>query len=349
LPGSSSLEAEGIEVENEGEYELYVRCQDANGNSNTANFVFTFCVEKGPDTTPPLIVGTTPLNNMPFAYNQNSISTEVYVNEPADCRWSHLDQSYDSMENDMSCSSSIFEMSAQMLYRCFTTLTGLKDRKENKFYFRCKDQAGNAKEESYKFSLTGTQPLVIDWAKPENESVVKDSTEAVKVTLEAKTSAGYKQGEAVCSYSDTGEEDSYIMFFNTNSYQHSQDLWLAEKEDYEYFIRCCDLGNNCDTELINFAVESDSASPIVVRAYHEETYLKLVTNEAARCVYDTKYENYPCDYSFDDGTPMTTIEDVNHYTDWNTQTTFYIICQDEYGNQPNPDECSKIIRPSKIY
>ena len=355
LPGSSALKSENITIENDGEYEVYVRCEDSNGNSNTANFVFKFCVETGPDTTPPLIVGTTPLNNMPFAYNQPSFDTEVYINEPADCRWSRVDQSYDTMEDDaihqMDCSGadSLSDMNSQGLFTCKTELTGLKDRQENKFYFRCKDQSENANRESYKFSLTGTQPLVIDWAKPENESVIKDSTEAVKVTLEAKTSAGYKEGKAVCSYSDTGEEDSYIMFFNTDSYQHSQDLWLPEKEDYEYFIRCCDLGNNCDTELINFAVESDSASPIVVRAYHEETYLKLVTNEAARCVYDTKYEDYPCDYSFDDGTPMTTIEDVNHYTDWNTQTTFYIICQDEYGNQPNPDECSKIIRPSKIY
>ena len=235
-----------------------------------------------------------------------------------------------------------------MLYRCSTTLTGLKDRQENNFYFRCKDKAGNAKQESYKFTLIGTQPLVIDWVKPENESVIKDSTESVKVTLEAKTSAGYKEGEANCYYSDTGDEDDYVMFFNTDSYQHSQDLWLVE-DAYEYFIKCIDLGGNSDIEMVNFEVETDSASPIVVRAYHEDTYLKLVTDDPARCVYDTKYENYPCDYSFDDGTLMTTIEDVNHYTDWNTQTTFYIICQDEYGNQPDPDQCSKIVRPFGFY
>ena len=74
-----------------------------------------------------------------------------------------------------------------------------------------------------------------------------------------------------------------------------------------------------------------------------------MTNEPARCVYDTKYESLPCDYSFDDGTPMTTLEDVNHYTNWNTQITFYVVCQDEYGSQPAYGECSKIIRPSEIY
>ncbi len=351
LPGSSALESEGIEIENEGEYEIYVRCQDSNGNSNVANFVFKFGVQTGPDTTPPLIVATDPLNDMPFADNQTSIEKAmVYINEPAECKWSHLDQSYKDMEKTMDCSGAdnLIDMDASGLYSCTTTLDGLKDRVENKFYFRCKDRSENANRESYELTLIGTQALVIDWVKPEDGEVIKDSTDAVKVTLEAKTSAGYNEGESTCYYSETDETEKYVMFFHTISYQHSQELWLEEGE-YEYFIKCMDLGGNTDIEVINFEVESDSAEPIVVRAYHYETYLRLITNEPARCVYDTKYEFSPCDYSFDDGTPMTTLEDVNHYTDWNTQITFYVICQDEYGNPPALDECSIIVRPSEIY
>ncbi len=355
LPGSSAFKSENITLEGEGDYTIYVKCQDANGNVNTADFVFKFCVEKGPDTTPPLIVTTTPLNNYPIAYNQTSLNTAVYVNEPAECKWSHLDQDYKSMEGNMTCSSDLFEVNAQMLYTCATTLTGLKDRQENKFYFRCNDQPNlkgtskesdrNANRESYKFSLMGTQPLVIDWIKPENGSIISDATDSVKVTLEAKTSAGYKEGESVCYYSDTGTAADYVPFFKTNSYQHSQELWLP-KGSYKYFIKCIDLGGNSDIKSVNFAVESDSSSPIVVRAYHEETYLRLATNEPARCVYDTKYKDYPCDYSFDDGTPIKVIDDVNHYTDWDTASNLYITCQDKYGNQPVPNKCSIIIRPS---
>ena len=36
----------------------------------------------------------------------------------------------------------MFEMNSQMLYRCKTNLTGLKNREENKFYFRCIDKPG---------------------------------------------------------------------------------------------------------------------------------------------------------------------------------------------------------------
>jgi hypothetical protein len=350
LPGAGG----DVEIENDGEYSIYVRCQDANGNYNSANFVFNFCVDQGPDTTPPLIVQTSIPSGMPIAFNQTLIDLEVYVNEPvADCRWSHLDQGYENMEGEMDCTGgdNLNDVNSLGLYTCETTLDGIKDRQENKFYFRCEDTTGNINEESYEFILIGTQPLVIDWVKPENESIIRDSTEAVKVTLEARTSAGYDEGASNCYFSDTGEEDNYPLFLGDgdySNYEHSQDLWLREGS-YEYLIKCCDLGNNCDYESINFEVESDSTPPLVVRAYHEETYLKIITNEAARCVYDTKYENYPCDYVFDDGTSMTTLEEVNHYTSWNPQMTFYIRCQDEYGIQPAPDECSIIVRPSDLY
>lgn len=341
LPGPSALKAANLTLENDGDYELYVRCQDANGNYNTANFVFKYCVEKGPDTTPVLIVTTNLLNNMPIAYNQTEVDLEVYINEPAECKWSHLDQSYDDMEEEMSCSSSVLEMNAQMLYKCSTTLTGIKSRVENKFYFRCKDQPSgedrNVNSESYEFVLIGTQPLVINSVLP--NGTIKDSTETVKVTLEAKTSAGYNEGEAVCYYSYTGDDDSYIMFFETNAHTHSQDLWLTSG-DYEYSVKCIDLGGNSDIEIVEFSVESDSSSPIVVRVYHEETYLKLITDEEAECVYDT----VDCSYLFDDGTKTTTVDDTDHFTDWDIKTSFYVKCQDKYGNQPPPDQCSIIVR-----
>ncbi|MFH1917941.1 MAG: hypothetical protein ABIJ14_02450, partial [Nanoarchaeota archaeon] len=353
LPGADNLASENLTLQNDGNYELYVRCQDANGNYNTANFVFKFCVEKGPDTTPPLIVTTNLLNNMPVAYNKTEIDLETYTNEPADCKWSKLDKSYDDMENSMTCSSSIMEMNAQMLYKCSTTLVGIKNNQKNDFYFRCKDKplAGedrNVNAESYKFTLIGTQPLVITDVEPEEDEVVKDSTEIVKVTLEAETAAGYNEGDATCYYSDTGDDNDYVMFFYESgmdniNYKHTQDLYLPEG-DYEYFIKCIDLGGNTDIVATYFIVESDSEAPIIVRAYHEESYLKLITDEEAECVYDS----LNCNYLFDDGIKLTEIDEVNHFTDWDTKINFYVKCRDIYGNQPNPDECSMVVRPFEI-
>src|SRR5690606_1564655 len=140
LPGPNAARAENLTLQNDGDYQIFIKCQDANGNYNTADYAFKFCVEKGPDTTPPKIVSTSLINGMPVASNQTSIDLEVYTNEPATCKWSRRDQSYKDMETIMTCSSRLFEINTQMLYKCQTTLTGLKDREENKFYFRCEDQ-----------------------------------------------------------------------------------------------------------------------------------------------------------------------------------------------------------------
>ena len=346
LPGSANLEAEGIEIQNDGNYETYIRCQDANGNENVANFVFKYCVQKGPDTTPPLIVKTEPSNNVPVQFERQSLNTTIYANEPVECKWSHDDRDYDTMEESMDCSDGddYGEKTADGLYICKTSLTGLKDRAENKFYFRCKDQpqasdsARNANKESFAYKVLGTQPLVIDSTTP-NDETIKDSTNMVKVTLNARTSAGHDKGAATCYWSETGNEGDYIEFRNSRTFEHSQDLFLPEAS-YQYFIRCIDAGGNADNKEINFDVESDNDAPLAVRLYHEEANLKLTTNEPARCVYDV----VDCSYEFDNGIKMNTLDDLSHFVNWDIKSNLYIKCRDEFQNQPLPNQCSVIAR-----
>lgn len=350
LPGSANMKSENLTLKNNGNYELYIRCKDKNGNYNTANFVLRYCVDKGPDTTPPLIVTTDLLNNMPVAFNQSSAQVKVYVNEPAECKWSHLDKAYNEMENSMQCDSSVLEMNAQMLYECNTNLTGIKDREENLFYFRCKDQPSSSEEdrntntESYLFTIQGTQPLVLESVGPNN--TIKDSTNTIKVTLTAKTSAGYKEGKAICYYKESSlSETNYVQFFNTNSHEHSQNLWLSEGT-YNYDIKCQDLGGNTQERTIQFKVDSDNSAPNVVRAYNEANYLKIITNEEAECVYDTSNCNYP----LEEGLLLSNegYNSTEHYTEWNTNLIYYIKCKDSYDNQPSPDVCSIIARPLEL-
>ena len=96
---------------------------------------------------------------------------------------------------------------------------------------------------------------------------------------------------------------------------------------------------------MSFKVESDSDAPEIARAYHEETYLKIITDEKAECVYDT----VDCNYLFEDGIIMSVVKDKEHYTTWNTKTEFYIKCKDDFGNEPAPNKCSIIVRPFEIY
>jgi len=362
LPTTAALASDNITVENNGIYRLYVRCEDANGNANTANFGVKFCIDDGPDTTPPIIRNTIPLDKTPFAVGQTEFDISVFVNEPSECKWSWDDKSYELMENEMDCDLDVSQINSQNLYECSTILTGLKNNQENDFYFRCKDQPWledsgesaqrNVNSESYHYTLIGTEELVIKSVSPNNE-IIKDSTSPVEVTFEVETSLGYDDGKAICSFSETGEEGSYIEFFyeykteRYSQYKHSQTFYLGAG-NHTYYIRCNDLANNIDEEIISFNVETDLQSPLVIRVFKEEERLKIITDEKAECVYST----FGCEYYFDvDGTPIITFSggaDTEHYTDWNINQNYYIKCQDEFGNRPPSNECSIVVRPFEV-
>ena len=84
---------------------------------------------------------------------------------------------------------------------------------------------------SYVYTLVGTQPLVIDSVLMnglENNSVLSDSINPMVVELQVDTSAGYSEGKSWCYVSETGEEDSYAIFSETNSNQHFQKIFMLD-------------------------------------------------------------------------------------------------------------------------
>lgn len=360
LPSPEALEAENITLENGGNFEVYVRCKDVNDNpkpdSPSASFVFKYCVEEGPDTSPPKILGTNPLSETFISHNQTSIEMELYTNEPAECKWTHdQDRAFDNMEGTMTCSNSMFEMNAQMIYKCTTTLTGLKIKQENKFYFRCKDKPFQTQDryenqEGYLFVLKGTEPLVIENYGP--EGTIKGSSEIVEVTLKAETAAGADEGDATCYYSQScyekdGSKESFTSFYyetSISSYTHSQKIWV-EKGRYECVIKCNDFGGNLDKKEFAYEIEVDISIPKVVRAFHEQGHLKVITDEEGTCVYS----NNDCNYLFEDGLFMDTIDGFEHFADWDADKTFYIRCQDIYGNSGAYGTCSIVVKPFNTF
>jgi len=341
MPKLNISQIEGLSITNNGDYnvDLYVRCADAKGNYNKANFIFRFCIDQGPDTTVPLIIGTSLEDGAPVAYNQEEINFGIDVSDSSkvSCKWSKQDKTYEQMENEMSCDN---EEGFKISHRCTTTLTGLENMKNNKFYFRCKDEVGNVNDESQEITLKGTQELVINYVGP--NGTIKGSTDTVEIVLEAETSFGAEEGIATCYYSEKDEEDSYIEFAETKSYTHSQSIY-RDTGHYKYYIKCRDAGGNSETKTVEFDVEIDKLAPIIVRAYNDGEKLIIITNEEAECVYDTR----DCSYNFDEGIEeMATIDYKKHSTDWDTDSTYYIKCKDDSGNLPSPNKCSIVVKPS---
>jgi len=334
-------------VKNDGTTTLFVRCKDANGNENVDEYEISYCVDKSPDATPPRIEGTSIPSGSPVQFNISKVPIEVYTNEPSECKWTpDSDKAFEAMENNMSCAMDASEINTQLSYTCSGNLTGIKDREENKYYFRCKDQPDkeekdrNVMVQGYELKLKGSQPLNIISTKP-NETV-KGSTEVVKVDLELETSAGSEEGKAFCFFAPTKENESFVQMFETNNYKHKQTLQLTAGT-YTYYFRCADLGGNSAESNTTFDVFSDRTAPQITRIYREsaEGALKIVTNEDAECTYSTT----TCNYKLTEGlkTARVNAEILREcYAPWVAGAVYYIKCRDLYGNEPNPNECSII-------
>lgn len=352
LPSPAALaEIASPMLQNDGIYNLYVRCRDANGNTNEQEYVFNFCVDPSPDTTPPVVESSSILSGSPVTFGSDEINVDFYINEPAECKWSVQDKNYDDMENSMSCASSVLEINALSLYSCSTTLTGIENNKDNTFFVRCKDQPGkpdnerNVNMESYEFLLKGTQPLnIIDYG-PENETIT-GSTNTVQVELTVETSNGAEEGKAACFFSPTGQEDSYIAMFETNSHLHKQVLSLTTGT-YTYHFRCVDAGGNSDSTVTTFDVLVDKAPPLIAKVYKEgPDAVKIVTDEEAECTYSLN----SCNYVFDEGIKALKVPGVKNVNlvEWKPNSVYYLKCRDTFGNEPNPNECSMIVSATNI-
>jgi len=348
----------GLILRNDGRYELYVRCRSANGYFNEDPYVIKFCVDKGPDTTSPVIEETSIRNNQPVQFEVDEIPIIVYTNEPSTCKWSKTNQAFDNLENNMSCARSPAEMGQNLLYSCSGTLNGIEDRKDNIFYFRCEDQPWKPKadrnimSQSYVLTLKGTQPLSIneDSIVPEDKSNITGATTNVAVNLELRTEEGYNNGEAECYYS-VGNENNYVPFFETNANTHRQRQDLREGT-YTYYFKCIDLGGNQDRVNTTFNVKVDTQAPQITRIYYDANNLKITTDEEADCYY-TNNEATKCNYNLDDpGINQMPHENptnkLDHFSEWNLKLNYYIKCVDINGKQPLPNQCSIIVKPVEI-
>ncbi len=347
LPGAGADVDLAPLLNNDGHFALYTRCRDANGNENVDEYSISFCVNQGPDTTPPLIEGTSIISRSPVQYKVGQLPVEVYVNEPAECRWSTQSKAFEDMENSLRCATDVSQFNSDLSYTCTTNVTGIKDREDNTFYFRCKDQPGkeekdrNVMVQSHELVLKGSQLLTIDSVGP--NGTISGSSNAVPVTLSVQTSNGANEGVSVCSFSNKSAPASdFITMFTTNSYTHSQQLTVPAGA-YTVHFRCVDAGGNLATTSTSFTVKSDKQAPQVTRVYRDQA-LKVTTDEEAECRYSTT----SCNFAIREGLRMqyqSVDTKTRHFADWKQGVTYYIRCVDSYGNEPDPAACSVIARP----
>jgi len=339
LPSPESLrnqynltEAQIKELE---EINLYVKCKSVIGAVNEAAYTIKTCAKPGPDLTPPYIARTEPDNGAYIKYNATEQFLKLWTNEPANCKWSVERKDYVAMENSMTCETDLEDYGLYG-WGCNTTL----DVSENTdFYIRCRDLSdnNNTMEPSAYELVKSESELKIDEIKPTSGEEIIAGTEPMTLTLEAKTSGGAESGKADCSFR-FGETGNYIRFLNTFSSLHSQVFTQITSRSYKVYVKCEDVAGNRAENFTEFNVEIDTSAPIIARAYYDED-LTVVTNEDSRCGYS--FTDTRCRFDIENSTLMSGTKKT-HSADWQTDSTYYIKCEDTYGNKPGG--CSIIAR-----
>lgn len=118
---------------------LFVKCSDASNNENAEDFFVELSIaDLRNDSVPPSIIATSPADGMVTSSAHEQDFT-LYTNEPAVCKYSFQNNSFEEMEHVLLCSTSPFDMHAigGGSYPCSGNI--IMDSPAKSLYVRCKD------------------------------------------------------------------------------------------------------------------------------------------------------------------------------------------------------------------
>ena len=318
-----------MELSTGGTYRIYLRCKDSSGNKNNRDYLIRFDIQPGPDLTPPQIVATSIQHNgfVPFGVNATDFS--VFVNEPSTCKWALNDTDYQVMPNAFQCAPSAFNPSSVNFgsYECTTRLEGFTSTQASTYFVRCKDQPTlpdekrNVNEESFLFSLYGTEELKILSLTPHGTLFEPEQT------LTVDTAGGAENGKAICAYSLSDVPfPNMVPFLVTNGSSHTQPLAL-DQGLHTYYVTCRDAAGNEAKDVADFEITRDTKAPRILYLVAQEALLHIELDEASTCEYSLRGS-----FLFGNGTKMTGINTRVHEAPYETKD-YRITCQDIYENE----------------
>lgn len=198
--------------------------------------------------------------------------------------------------------------------------------------FTCEDKAGNEAEKVLNFfvDIDSSAPVIISQNR---------AGENLEIETNEDAECYYRNDRAQFSTTDA---TSITTGFDTKHTIRDYASWM------NYYVRCKDLYGNENVTIINSTETDNGAAPKIVRIYKDLSgfgeKLKVITDKHAKCYYYTD----GCSFSLSLGNLMTNSAQGfsrRHETEWNPQKTYYIKCEDVYGNKPTNATCNAIIHP----
>ncbi len=318
----------GVSSGGPGNYNIYLRCQDGSENVNDRDYVIRINVQKGDDKTAPVMEGTSIASGSYVVHNADNLDIQLYVNEPAYCKWSRTDwKSVAEFDTDpagipMSEGGKCSESSLIQAYTCSamnTKALPLNRGVENKFYFRCKDVAGNINSKSFELLLNPSEPLIIDKIEPSAAEIfgaVNTAGTHIPVQISVWTKIGVnKDGNSSCEYSSIEwnnvniaptvpnsasykkfDDPSLIGIYKgvTNAPLHKVNVSVEASAigvKNSIYVRCIDKAGNVADKDINNApanitfIAKAASAPNIVSVYEKDNLLVINTDIDSNCAY----------------------------------------------------------------
>ncbi|VVB79288.1 Y_Y_Y domain protein [uncultured archaeon] len=344
-------------ITHDGNYSMYVRCQDPAGNWNLNAYLISFNVMQTPDTIPPVVQTITPSSGSYLPFNTTQKEISIKLNEPSECKWSTADKNFSDMENDFTCDSEATDYGLLNGYFCTGTITNvtLNLAQQSKYYIKCKDQPWlegnesdlyhrNVNPTSREYVLKPSTYLTVSEVSPSGDFIVGPGVS--NFTLSAKTVGGPESGKASCSwkYVYQNRTTAFYPFANTNSSMHSIVITNVSEGNFNFQVRCTDIAGNFAYKNTTVQVRVDRTAPLISRVYNDKGNLKLYTDEASYCKYMFAGGSPSCIFSLASGnlTSMYGTSAFEHTTPWRKGFTYLVKCADFYGNENS--DCGMIVK-----
>ncbi|MFH1326726.1 MAG: hypothetical protein ABIH59_01200 [archaeon] len=325
-------------IKRESGEDIYIRCADRKGNFKSSSTKISFCVRPIPDTFEPVLERFIPADGSYLPVGARNSTIKLYLNEPAQCKFDlEPNTKYENMSYYMLCN---VESLDSQDYHCISQLNITSNT--TKTYFRCNDSVGNINLVDKEYALYITRnPLEIISVSPTNGTLIdRPVSSGYPFYLEATTLGGVDRGVSICNFKFV--EQGWLDFFlETNSTKHKYTFTSLPEGNHTIEIFCRDRVGNTAKQVVEFSSDLDEEPPIIVRAYRDGGYLKIITDEEAICYHSP----VGCGFNLEDGTEMSSSYTTGHIVDWNPRTTYYIKCKDEGGW---PSSC-RTFQPSDTY
>lgn len=230
---------------------------------------------------------------------------------------------------------------------------------------RCNDTTNNKipEDEAVRYTIMTMPPYNISIIKPENNSQTYDPMPDIQVTSDPRlTQCRYaildaKKPMPILEWNNMWPIDDTVSTIHTGKHNETLDGANYPGKTYNIQVICQDQWGLEARDNLNFSVINDTKAPILIRTYHDSSTgdsLVIETDEPSTCAYTFDR----CNFNFSQGQMMTIDNDYIHTAYW-SEKTFFIKCQDEYGNiladnrqgstkDPSYNYCTAILKPFNI-